>query len=144
MSDTELDVVREYLEKKYKLGEYEDSDGDGMPDSWETSHFGGTNIQNGAATEDWDRDGVNNLDEYIADTSPTNGADLFQIFFESASDIRWFGSANRVYSLYGTTNLSEGAWVVITNCSGTNGLMSISSMGETGTGRFFKLQTQVP
>jgi hypothetical protein len=38
-----------------------DYDGDGMPDSWEEQHFGNTD-QTG--TDDYDGDGVNNLQEY--------------------------------------------------------------------------------
>lgn len=44
-----------------------DSDSDGLPDDWEIFHFGNLNQ---TATGDADGDGVNNLDEYNADTNP--------------------------------------------------------------------------
>ena len=47
-----------------------DADGDGLPDAWEQAHFATTT--NGAAGDN-DLDGWNNLEEYVADTEPTNG-----------------------------------------------------------------------
>jgi hypothetical protein len=48
-----------------------DSDADGLADAWELSLFGSTNTLAGA---DPDGDGASNLSEFIAGTSPTNGA----------------------------------------------------------------------
>ncbi len=48
-----------------------DSDGDGLPDSWEQSNFGGLAQNPG---NDFDGDGVANLDEFMDGTSPTNSA----------------------------------------------------------------------
>jgi clumping factor A len=45
-----------------------DSDGDGIPDSWEVAH--GLNEQMNDATSDPDGDGRSNLDEYNAGTDP--------------------------------------------------------------------------
>ncbi len=50
---------------------YIDSDGDGLPDSWEIAHFGNLNQ---TASGDFDGDGVSNLQEYLDGTDPTNAA----------------------------------------------------------------------
>ncbi len=50
---------------------YIDSDGDGLPDSWELAHFGNLNQ---TATGDPDGDGVSNLQEFLDGTNPTNAA----------------------------------------------------------------------
>ena len=44
-----------------------DSDGDGMSDGWEWEHFGNF-VQTG--TQDYDQDGINNLDEFLGGTDP--------------------------------------------------------------------------
>jgi len=48
-----------------------DSDGDGMPDSWELTYF--ANLSQ-TATGDFDGDGVSNFDEYFQGTAPSNNA----------------------------------------------------------------------
>ena len=48
-----------------------DSDGDGLPDSWETTYFG--NLTQGAAG-DPDGDGLTNLQEFQLGRNPTKGA----------------------------------------------------------------------
>lgn len=46
-----------------------DTDGDGIPNSWE-SLYGLNPLYSGDASEDSDADGLNNLQEYQADTDP--------------------------------------------------------------------------
>ncbi len=48
-----------------------DGDGDGLPDAWETGHFGGLSQ---AGKNDSDEDGLNNAEELAAETDP-NAAD---------------------------------------------------------------------
>jgi hypothetical protein len=48
-----------------------DSDGDGLPDSWEQTYFGNLTRN---PTGDFDGDGISNLDEFNDDTNPTNSA----------------------------------------------------------------------
>jgi len=54
-------------------GLYIDSRGVGMPDAWQMTYFGNLN-QN--PTGDFDGDGVNNLQEFLDGTSPTNAASV--------------------------------------------------------------------
>ncbi|MBN2301999.1 MAG: LamG domain-containing protein [Lentisphaerae bacterium] len=51
-----------------------DDDSDGLPDWWEVQYWGDTTSQN--ASGDPDSDTYNNLQEYTAETDPTNGASL--------------------------------------------------------------------
>jgi alpha-tubulin suppressor-like RCC1 family protein len=48
-----------------------DEDSDDLPDTWETTHFGGLTETGGG---DYDSDGFTNLEEYVAGTDPTVGA----------------------------------------------------------------------
>ena len=51
-----------------------DSDGDGLPDSWEIANFGNTTSQRSAG--DPDGDGISNLDEFLDGTDPNNKGSL--------------------------------------------------------------------
>lgn len=55
-----------------------DSDGDGLPDAWETS-AGLDPADAGDAAEDADQDGHSNLFEFAAGTDPANAASVFQV-----------------------------------------------------------------
>jgi uncharacterized repeat protein (TIGR02543 family) len=46
-----------------------DSDGDGLPDSWELANFGNLDQRGGG---DFDGDGISNLDEFLDGTDPKN------------------------------------------------------------------------
>ncbi len=52
-----------------------DSNGDGIPDWWEKQYF--TNVPPPAATNDTDSDGFTNIEEYWANTNPTNAQSFF-------------------------------------------------------------------
>jgi fibronectin type 3 domain-containing protein len=50
-----------------------DTDGDGMPDAWETTYGLSPSVND--ASGDSDNDGVSNLNEYLAGSNPTSAAD---------------------------------------------------------------------
>lgn len=54
-----------------------DADNDGMPDSWEYLYFGG--VTSAAPGDDDDGDGRTNLEEYNADTNPTDNSSRLRI-----------------------------------------------------------------
>lgn len=62
-----------------------DTDGDGIPDAWETLH-GFAPGSPADAGEDADADGASNVDEYRAGTDPRNGADVLRL------SLRWTGT----------------------------------------------------
>jgi autotransporter-associated beta strand protein len=66
------------------MGIVTDSDSDGIPNDWETFHFG--NLSQ-TATGDADGDGTNNLAEYNADTNP------------AAATTQWTGTTSSDYTV---------------------------------------------
>ena len=82
-----------------------DSDANGLPNIWELSYFG--SITNTIPTEDDDKDGCDNLCEYIAGTNPK---DYQSVFVLSQNDqtghIEWVGILNRLYTLQFTSDLT--------------------------------------
>ncbi|MBN1268645.1 MAG: hypothetical protein JXB04_03580 [Kiritimatiellae bacterium] len=92
-----------------------DTDGDGMPDSWEEKHFDGATNAN--ASSDADSDGASNWEEFVADTNPTNGASVFtnRLDYVEGVDVLEITvpaptTNSRVYDLWVSTNLVGGDW----------------------------------
>ena len=88
-----------------------DTDGDGLPDTWEAQYFGG--VTNGAAGTDNDHDGLGNLAEYLAGTSPTNPLSVLKFHGLAPSGtnglvVEWASETGRLYDLQRSTNLLTG------------------------------------
>jgi hypothetical protein len=87
-----------------------DTDGNGLPDAWETSFFGGLNTN---PTADPDGDGMNNRAEYIAGTDPTDASSVLEIQSVTAppgATIRFRAVANRTYTIQFTDALGAMPW----------------------------------
>lgn len=87
-----------------------DSDGDGMPDYWETEFF--MNPTGAVATADPDGDGTDNLTEYISGYSPTDPGSVFEITESTPPPggnapfiLVWNPVAGRVYDVWWSDNM---------------------------------------
>jgi hypothetical protein len=97
-----------------------DSDGDGLPDEWETAN--GLSITNASdAVLDSDGDGVTNGEEYLAGTNPRNSLDYLRLECVRANDpnlltLQFLAVANRTYTLLGRGAFSPvNDWYAITD-----------------------------
>jgi hypothetical protein len=89
-----------------------DVDGDGIPDSWETQHFGGVTNANSFSLA---ANGVNTIYEtYIAGLNPTNSASRFAVS-KDRNIFGWNATSGRVYSVYWTSNLMNSFQPLETN-----------------------------
>jgi hypothetical protein len=124
-----------------------DDDNDGIPDVWELAY--GLDPFNAAdALLDSDRDGVLNLDEYVANTVPTNEASYFRIegiYRRPDTEVEFLGVSGRVYVLERTAVLTNPAsWTPKgTNVPMSNGVTSIPD-AETGDIQFYRLKVHLP
>ena len=113
-----------------------DSDGDGMPDAWESMN--GLVVGVNDAGGDPDQDGMSNLQEYLAGTNPQSSASKLSMAISIASAntarVQFNAVANVSYTLQHRTSLSTGSWlnlqsipaapsdrtVIVTNVPGTS------------------------
>jgi uncharacterized repeat protein (TIGR01451 family) len=106
-----------------------DDDNDGIPDAWEALY--GLNSTNAAdAAADTDADLYSNLQEYYADTVPTNASSFHRLSVVSnrpPRSLTFPSSTARVYGIEYSTSLVGGIWVPIaTNLPGQSGSTTIS------------------
>lgn len=87
-----------------------DSDSDGMPDAWELAHFGSLGRDGNG---DFDADGLTDLQEYLAGTSPTNASDLLEwtsISYGTPLALEFAAVAGKAYSVQYRNSLATGEW----------------------------------
>ncbi len=117
-----------------------DTDGDGMPDAWETAH-GLNPAYSNAATANADGDAFTDWEEYLADTSPTNASAFFPLVTVTNPSgpvlhLRVAPtSTGRVYGVRWSTNLmaDQQVW----------GLVPPEQTG-TGAALYFEMTNYVP
>jgi hypothetical protein len=98
----------------YRLSPAVDSDGDGIRDSWEITHFGSIGVANADPTSDFDRDGASDRDEFLADTAPKDPASLLAVEIDRPSAttirVRWPAAPGKRYSILSKSDLRDAAW----------------------------------
>jgi len=106
-----------------------DTDGDGLPDAWELTHYGSLAGGPGADT---DGDGQTSLAEYLAGTNPNDPASVLAITSHTSSGgisttLTWKSMMSRNYRIEQSTDL--GTWF-------DSGLGIIAPAGATTTDAF--------
>jgi len=127
-----------------------DANMDGIPDDWQLLHFFSANAPDADPDADPDRDGMTNLEEWIAGTDPTDAACYFGIREAAAGAdggfvLRWFGVRERTYRVYVTDRL-PGPWTAFpdaeTTYAGTDAMIEVEiPPGEEGA-MFVRLEVR--
>jgi len=127
-----------------------DSDGDGLPDWWETAHGLDPYSAEGdnGAWGDPDHDGFNNWQEYLAGTDPLDGASALRI--ESVTPLadsvvlRFSAIANHSYTIQYREDLVSGLWQKLTDAGpfATNTTAEVPDLSSSEhVTRFYRLVT---
>jgi Tol biopolymer transport system component len=95
-----------------------DSDGDGIPDWWMMkyfSHVTGQTGDNSLASDDADGDGMSNLQEYLAGTSPIDSTSVFRLSAAAPANntltLTWPAVSGKSYQVQYKTNLTDSVWL---------------------------------
>jgi hypothetical protein len=85
-----------------------------MLDAWEQSNF--SNLDS-LPNADADNDGLSNLIEFRSGTNPNNPYSLFRHYGfnhqQADNQIQWLGSAEKLYRILATSDLSLNQWDVL-------------------------------
>ena len=136
--------------------DFNPSTSDGIPDSWMTAFFGNANPAVGTnhrATNDWDGDGLNNLNEYRAGMNPTNSNSAQRITSLANGTLQFQAKAYELYEILSSTNLATTNWtrvgnpvlptnaplVIRTNLLATNIIAVVSNLPTTNPLMFFRI-----
>ncbi len=137
---------------RFDIGAYEfllataDSNGDGIPDGW-AQRFGFDAVDPNLGADNADSDPHTNLEEWIADTNPTNALSWFRLESIAAgppASVRFLSSSNRQYTLLSSTNLT--AWTNVAGQVDVPGNGTTHSLADTNAApyQFYKVSVEFP
>jgi hypothetical protein len=120
-----------------------DTDGDGLPDSWEMERFGSLNA---TASADADGDGTTNMMEYLAGTNPLSVASVFRPTTQTADGklvLTVPTVSNRSYRVWGTANLNS-PWTQHDTISGDGTTVQWEYLMSQSTRYFLRIEILIP
>ncbi len=108
---------------------------------------GGENAEQGGEDEDPDGDGFTNFEEYMAGTDPLDAQSTFSIGGltggEGQMELFWPFASNRVYDVYGSTNLMDGFALLEEGIAPPQSSYT-NTLSEDGRQEFFKIKVRRP
>jgi hypothetical protein len=119
-----------------------DTDGDGMPDSWEQQYFGSPTAANPNA--DADDDGLTNLNEYLAGTDPQDPNSSLRLRISKPGNVllEFTAASNKSYTIEYRDGFETGPWTRLQDFAPTPGGGPMQATDSPGGGpRFYRLRT---
>jgi rhamnogalacturonan endolyase len=114
----------------------DDTDQDGLPDTWETSNFG--NLAQTAAG-DKDGDGSSNLVEYRLNLNPSNATSVFRATC-SGNTILWPSAPGIVFTVKRSATLGDGSWQTLATVVGGAGTTASYTDSASFTAAFYQVE----
>jgi hypothetical protein len=125
-----------------------DTDGDRMPDEWESAH--GLDPARADATQDSDGDGMNNLSEYLAGTNPNDPGSALRLAVEflhgrvPAVQLRFTAAARASYRIESGLEPGDTTWATLTTVPAAEAARNVTLTFQIGPelGQFFRVIRQ--
>ncbi len=115
---------------------------DGIPNTWMTTYWGSANPTAGpnrGAQQDWDNDGMTNLDEYRTGMDPTLSASGQRITLLDDTTLQFQARPYELYELHSSTNLVD--WVRELNpITPTNSTGTFTGFSRAAPNKFLRVQ----
>jgi Glycosyl hydrolase catalytic core/Concanavalin A-like lectin/glucanases superfamily/Putative Ig domain len=122
----------------FYLIETNDSDNDGLDDTWETTYF--TNLSQ-TAGGDFDHDGTTNLTEFRLGLIPNKSSSRFVASISGDGTIQWPSVAGITFTIKRSTTLAAGSWSVLEAAfTGTPGTASYNDPSPPAGRAFYKIE----
>jgi hypothetical protein len=124
-----------------------DSNGDGLPDAWQTNYFGSITSPQAVPGADPDQDGLTNLQEYLAGTDPTSASSRLWIEIEPITGanrtLRFDAVAGKTYTVQYRDSLGYGAWQKVADVpvQATAGPAEVVDSDAAALTRFYRAVT---
>jgi Immunoglobulin domain len=121
-----------------------DTDGDHMPDVWETANGTDPNTKDGDG--DNDGDGMTNLQEFIAGTDPRNPQSYLrvdQLSVTGGATLRFQAVSNKTYTVQYNLTLANNGWLKLADVAArpTNRVETVPDLTATNSNRYYRLVT---
>lgn len=126
-----------------------DSDADGVPDWWLQQYFGHPNGQvndQSQAGDDADGDGLNNLQEFLTGTNPTDAASVLEIQIMltpptgSNAVLSWPAQSGKSYRVQFCDDVANGNWQNLTTPVQVSGGKGTVTVSRTNLSRIFRVR----
>ncbi|WP_035613151.1 LamG-like jellyroll fold domain-containing protein [Haloferula sp. BvORR071] len=114
-----------------------DTDSDGLDDAWETTYFGSLTE---TAAGDFDKDGTDNLTEFLLGLVPNDGKSAFQATRAANGTITWPSVAGTTFKIERSQTMAAGSWTVLQAAyAGQAGTTSYSDPAPLANKGFYRV-----